>query len=79
VGGNEIEIALSVRDAPHAFEAALRMPPDLHVHVLSDRVFVSAAAPNADVRHLWRVTLLNERLVAEADPARADLLMSLVA
>lgn len=79
MGGSETEIALSVRDTPYALEAALRMPPGVHVRVLSDRVLVSAAASVDEARHLWRLTLLNERLVAEADPARAELLMSLVA
>ena len=79
MGGSEIEIALSVRDTPHALEAALRMPPGVHVRVAGDRVVVSGGASAAEARHVWRLTLLNERLVAEADPARADLLMSLIA
>lgn len=80
MGGSETEIALSVRDAPHALEAALRMPPGVHVRVSGgDRVLVSGAASVDEARHLWRLTLLNERLVAEANPARAELLMSLVA
>ena len=79
MGGSEIEIALSVRDAPHALEAALRMPPGVQVRVSGDRVFFSGAASMDEARHVWRLTLLNERLVAEADPARTELLMSLVA
>ena len=77
--GSEIEIALKVRDAPHAVEAALRMPPGVHVRVAGDCVVVTGVASVAEARHVWRLTLLNERLVAEADPARADLLMSLIA
>lgn len=79
MGGSEIEIALTVRDAPHAVEAALRMPTNVRVRVSGDRVFLSGSASGADARHLWRVTLLNERLVADADSARVDLLKSLIA
>ncbi|KUR71003.1 hypothetical protein AQZ52_09855 [Novosphingobium fuchskuhlense] len=75
---SEIEIALSARDASHALEASARMPPDVRVRVSIDRVFMSAATSVTDARHLWRVALLNERLVAEADPARTDLLMMLI-
>ena len=74
-----VGLRFPVLDPPYALEAALRMPPGVHVRVLSDRVLVSAAASVDEARHLWRLTLLNERLVAEADPARAELLMSLVA
>jgi hypothetical protein len=79
VAESEIEIALSARDAPHALEASARMPSDMRVRVSIDRVFVSAARSEADARHLWRVALLNERLVAKADSARTDLLIMLIA
>ncbi|MES3100593.1 hypothetical protein [Sphingomonas faeni] len=51
----------------------------LRARVDGERVLISGARDEAEARHCWRVLLLNERLVEEADGDRQTVLASLVA
>jgi len=82
VVGYEFEVPLSARDAVHAVDAASRLNGERRgftVMLRSTSVLLGGSGSEDDARLSWRIALLNERLVVEADAARTVLLGSLVA
>ncbi len=75
-------LALTRRDAPHAAKAAIQFAanhPQVQVDLRNDIVILRGRASESAARLWWRIALLNERLVQEADGQRRELLAGLVA
>ena len=73
---------MALRDGPYATDAATRLAEEdgiSSVEVVGDRVVVIGTIAEAIAMHRWRVALLNERLVADADEGRHAVLAALIA
>jgi hypothetical protein len=82
MGAFRSTVALSLRDASYAAGAAWTLAQEdgiSTVEVVGESVVLVGTVAEADAMHCWRVALLNERLIAQADEGRHAMLATLIA
>lgn len=79
---HSIELAVAPRDvtyAPSAIRHLALVQAGIVATLVGEHINLQGNVPADALARHWQIALVNERLVAEADPHRADLLGRLVA